>query len=108
MDKNKELANLMFPDITETVEDLEKKYPKRDLKEGARVIRFAPSPTGFLHTGALYTSLAGMRLAKESDGIYFLRIEDTDRKREVKGVIKDFIKELNEFGIVPDEGAGAG
>ena len=104
MDKNKELANLMFPDITETVEDLEKKYPKRDLKEGARVIRFAPSPTGFLHTGALYTSLAGMRLAKESDGIYFLRIEDTDRKREVKGVIKDFIKELNEFGIVPDEG----
>ena len=98
------LADLMFPDIVETVEDLEKRYPKRDLKEGARVMRFAPSPTGFLHTGALYTSIAGMRLAKQTDGIYFLRIEDTDRKREVEGSIGMFTKEMKEFGIVPDEG----
>jgi glutamyl-tRNA synthetase len=102
--KNKELANLMFPDVTETVEDLEKKYPKRNLKDGAEVIRFAPSPTGFLHTGALYTSLAGNRLAKQTDGIYYLRIEDTDRKREVEGSIGMFTREMNDFGIVPDEG----
>lgn len=104
MDKNKELANLMFPEIDKTIEDLEKRYPKRELPEGARVIRFAPSPTGFLHTGALYTSLAGMRLAKESKGVYYLRIEDTDRKREVKGSIKAFTEEMKEFGIIPDEG----
>ncbi|MDD3303645.1 MAG: glutamate--tRNA ligase [Clostridia bacterium] len=104
MDKNKELADLMFPDINETVEELEKMYPKRNLPEGAKVIRFAPSPTGFLHTGALYTSIAGMRLAKESNGIYYLRIEDTDRKREVAGSIKAFTDEMKEFGIVPDEG----
>ena len=102
--KNLELANLMFDDVKETVEDLEKKYPKRDLKSGAEVIRFAPSPTGFLHTGALFTSLFGNRLAKQSGGIYYLRIEDTDRKREVEGSIAKFTKELSEFGIVPDEG----
>lgn len=102
--KNLQLANLMFADIKETVQDLEKKYPKRELKQGAEVIRFAPSPTGFLHTGALFTSLFGNRLAKQSNGIYYLRIEDTDRKREVEGSIAKFTKELNEFGIVPDEG----
>lgn len=102
--KNIELANLMFPDVNETVEDLEKRYPKRNLKDGAEVIRFAPSPTGFLHTGALYTSLAGNRLAKQSNGIYYLRIEDTDRKREVEGSIGMFTSEMKEFGIVPDEG----
>lgn len=99
-----ELAKLMFPDVTETVEDLERKYPKRDLKEGARVMRFAPSPTGFLHTGALYTSIAGLRLAKQTEGVYYLRIEDTDRKREVEGSIGMFTKEMKEFGITPDEG----
>lgn len=103
-EKYVELANLMFPNVIETVEDLEKRYPKRNLKEGARVMRFAPSPTGFLHTGALYTSIAGMRLAKQTDGIYYLRIEDTDRKREVEGSIGMFTKEMKEFGIVPDEG----
>lgn len=104
VEKYKELAELIFPDVTETVEDLEKKYPKRNLKEGAEVIRFAPSPTGFLHTGALYTSLAGNRLAKQSGGIYYLRIEDTDQKRQVEGSIGLFTKEMHEFGIVPDEG----
>ncbi len=102
--KNIELANLMFPDVNETVENLEKRYPERNLKDGAEVIRFAPSPTGFLHTGALYTSLAGSRIAKQSDGIYYLRIEDTDRKREVEGSIGMFTSEMKEFGIVPDEG----
>lgn len=103
-EKYEELANLMFPEITKTVEDLEKKYPKRDLKPGAEVIRFAPSPTGFLHTGALYTSLAGSKIAHQTGGIYYLRIEDTDQKRLVEGSIGAFTKEMNEFGIIPDEG----
>lgn len=104
--KNKymELANLIFPDIVETVEDLEKKYPKRDLKEGACVTRFAPSPTGFLHTGALYTSLVDKKLADQSGGVFYLRIEDTDRKREVPGSVKLFTDELRAFGITPTEG----
>ncbi len=102
--KNIELASLMFPDVEKTIQDLEERYPKRNLKDGAEVIRFAPSPTGFLHTGALYTSLAGNRLAKQSNGIYYLRIEDTDRKREVEGSIGMFTHQMNEFGIIPDEG----
>lgn len=99
-----ELANLIFPDVKETVEDLEKRYPKRDLKEGACVTRFAPSPTGFLHTGALYTSIVNKTLAKQTGGIFFLRIEDTDRKREVKDSVKDLTTQMIAFNITPDEG----
>ena len=103
-EKNKELANLIFPDITTTVEDLEKKYPKRNLKEGAKVTRFAPSPTGFLHTGALYTLLVNKKIAEQSEGEFFLRIEDTDRKREVEGSVSRFTDELKSFGIELKEG----
>ena len=73
----------MFPDVIDTIEDLEAKYPKRDLKEGAEVTRFAPSPTGFLHSGALYGSTLDMKIARQSGGVFYLRIEDTDTKREV-------------------------
>ena len=75
-----------------------------ELKEGAKVTRFAPSPTGFLHTGSLFTSLVAYKIAKDSDGIFYLRLEDTDTKREVSGSAELLIKQLKEFNIVADEG----
>ncbi len=99
-----ELAYLIFPDVDDTVEDLEVKYPVRRLKKDACVTRFAPSPTGFLHTGALFTSLVDKILAHQSEGKFYLRIEDTDQKREVKGSVNLFTKELKAFGLEPDEG----
>ena len=99
-----DLANLIFPNINLTIDDLEKKYPVRDLKEGAMVTRFAPSPTGFLHTGSLFTSLISYRLAKQSGGVFYIRLEDTDTKREIEGSGTDLVKQLNYFGIIPDEG----
>ena len=81
MNYNK-LAELIFPDITGTVDDLEVKIPKRDLPEGAKVTRFAPSPTGYMHIGGLYAAMISRKLAKQSGGVFYLRIEDTDRKRE--------------------------
>ena len=99
-----ELAYLIFSDVDETVDDLEIKYPERRLKEGAKVTRFAPSPTGFLHTGALFTSLVDKKIAEQSEGLFYLRIEDTDTKREVKDSVKLFTKELKAFGLTPDEG----
>ena len=98
------LAELIFPDITETIADLEKRYPKRDLPEGAIVTRFAPSPTGFLHTGSLFTSLVAWRFAKQTGGVFYFRLEDTDTKREIKGSDVELLDQLKEFGIVPDEG----
>ena len=88
---NIKLADLIFPEITETIEDLEKRFPKRDLKEGAEVTRFAPSPTGFLHIGGLFGSLIDMTVANQSGGKFILRIEDTDKKREVENGIKFFV-----------------
>lgn len=102
MEKYIELSNLMFPEINKTVEDLEKMYPKRNV-EGA-VTRFAPSPTGFLHTGALFTSLVGKRIAAQTGGIFYLRIEDTDKKREVENSVTLLTSEMHKFGITPDEG----
>ena len=102
-----ELAYLIFPDVHETVEDLEVKYPVRRLGKDACVTRFAPSPTGFLHTGALFTSLVDKILAKQSEGIFYLRIEDTDQKREVAGSVKLFTEELKRYGLEPDEGVVA-
>lgn len=104
MSKYEELSNLIFPDVNETVEDLEKRYPKRNLEDGAFVTRFAPSPTGFLHTGALFTTLVDKLLAKQNNGTYYLRIEDTDSKREVPGSVKLFTEELEKFGLAPSEG----
>jgi len=103
-DENIQIANLLFPDVKDTVDDIFKKYPKRNLEEGAMVLRFAPSPTGFLHTGSVYTSMVGVKLARQSDGIAILRIEDTDKKREVEGGISLIVNGLKGFGIEFDEG----
>ena len=102
------LAELLFPDVKETPEELELRYPKRDLPEGAKVTRFAPSPTGFVHFGGLFPSMTGERLAHQSGGVFFLRIEDTDAKREVPGAAEGLIKTLARYGIEFDEGAVIG
>ena len=104
MATNEDLANLLFPDVTESIEDLEARYPARDLKEGAQVTRFAPSPTGFLHTGSLFTSLISYTVAKSTGGVYFFRLEDTDTKRTIEGSGDLLISQLAAFGIVADEG----
>ena len=101
------LAELLFPDITTTAEDMEARYPKRDLPEGAMVTRMGPSPTGFIHLGNLYGALTDERLAHRSGGVAFLRIEDTDDKREVEGAVPMLIDALDYFGIRFDEGATA-
>ena len=101
---NEQLANIIFPDIKETIEDLEKRYPNRNLKDGAEVTRFAPSPTGFLHTGSLFTSLICKKVATQSGGIFYVRLEDTDTKREIQGSGEQLISQLKIFGITPDEG----
>jgi glutamyl-tRNA synthetase len=101
---NKYLANLIFPDVTETLDDLEKRYPERNLPEGAEVTRFAPSPTGFLHTGSLFTSLVAQKVAVQGGGVFYTRLEDTDTKREIAGSGEDLIRQLAVFGVVPSEG----
>ena len=100
----KELAELLFPNITTTVEEIEKKYPKRNLLEGAKVTRFAPSPTGFVHMGSLLSAFENYRFAHDSNGVFFLRIEDTDQERSVENGISGIVRDLANFGIVPDEG----
>ena len=99
------LAELLFPNITEMPGDVEAKYPPRQLSEGAKVTRFAPSPTGFVHFGGLFPSTVGERLAHQSGGVFYLRIEDTDAKREVEGAAEGLIKTLAKYGINFDEGA---
>ncbi len=99
-----ELADLIFPDVKLTVADLEKRYPERNLPDGAEVTRFAPSPTGFLHTGSLFTSLVSSKCASQTQGVFFMRLEDTDQKREVAGSGNDLINQMHIFGINPDEG----
>ena len=104
MNNLKELADLMFPDVTLTPDDMEKKYPERNLEEGAEVTRFAPSPTGFVHMGSLLSAFEDFKAAKDSKGIFYLRIEDTDSERTVENGIEGIIKDLANFDIVPDEG----
>lgn len=99
------LAELLFPEVTETPADMEKKYPPRNLPEGAKVTRFAPSPTGFVHFGGLLPTTTGERLAHQSGGVFILRIEDTDAKREVPGAAEALIVTLAKYGIHFDEGA---
>lgn len=99
------LAELLFPNVKETPEDMEKRFPSRELPEGAKVTRFAPSPTGFVHFGGLFPSTVGERLAHQSGGVFFLRIEDTDDKREIEGAAEALIKTLAHYGINFDEGA---
>ncbi len=98
------LAELLFPDITKTVEDYEALYPVRNLKEGARVTRFAPSPTGYLHIGGLFGALVDVLTAKATGGISYLRIEDTDKKREIEDGVSTVINGFKAFGIEFDEG----
>ncbi|MBR0295464.1 MAG: glutamate--tRNA ligase [Bacilli bacterium] len=101
---NQELANLIFPDVKETIEDLEKRYPKRNLPEGAEVTRFAPSPTGFLHTGSLFTAMICQKVAKQSGGVFYVRLEDTDTKREISGSGEQLLSQLKLFNVIPNEG----
>lgn len=103
-DKLKELADVMFPNVTKTVKDYEKIYPKRDLKDGAIVTRFAPSPTGFVHMGSLLGAFQAYKVAKETNGVFYLRIEDTDQKRSVENGITGILNDLKNFDIIPDEG----
>lgn len=98
------LAELLFPNIKKRPEDYLKQYPKRDLKEGAYVTRFAPSPTGYLHIGGVYQATAGLFFAKKSGGVFYLRLEDTDAKREVAGAANIIYPALKEFGVEPMEG----
>lgn len=98
------LAELIFPNVDKTTEYYFEMYPKRELKEGAKVLRYAPSPTGFQHIGGVYAALINERLAHQSEGVFYLRIEDTDQKREVKGAIDDTIKTMEYFGMHFDEG----
>lgn len=104
MDKYIQLAELIFGDIKQTIADLEKKYPKRALTPSAKVTRFAPSPTGFLHTGSLFAALISSTVARLSNGIFFIRLEDTDTKREIEGTGELLVKELAKFEVVPNEG----
>ncbi len=99
------LANALVPDEVQPLEYYEEKYPLRNLKEGAQVTRLAPSPTGFMHLGNLYVALANERIAHQSGGVFYLRIEDTDDKRKVEGAVEVIHQSLKYFGVNFDEGA---
>lgn len=99
------LAELLFSQVTDTPEDLEARYPQRELPQGAVVTRMAPSPTGFVHLGNLVQGLTSERMAHQSGGVLFLRVEDTDAKREVPGAVQVLIETLKHYGIHFDEGA---
>lgn len=98
------MEELLFPSIDKTPADYETMYPARNLPEGAKVTRFAPSPTGFLHFGSLFAAFVCAHTAGQ-DGVFYLRIEDTDKKREVANAVSDMVSGLRNFGIVPNEGA---
>lgn len=102
----KKLADLLFPDITNTPDYYEEKFPYRKLPSKAEVTRMAPSPTGFIHLGNLYSALADERIAHKNGGVFYLRIEDTDEKRKVDGAVETIINALKYFNIEFDEGAG--
>ena len=99
----KDLADLIFPDAKD-ISYYEEKYPERNLPEGAVVSRFAPSPTGFVHIGGLYQALVAKEMTKKTSGVFFLRVEDTDQKREVENGVTGIVNSLKDFDILPDEG----
>ena len=101
----KALAELLFPQVTATPADLEAQFPPRDLPAGAVVSRMAPSPTGFVHLGNLVQGLISERMCHQSGGVLFLRVEDTDAKREVPGAVEVLIDTMNRYHIHYDEGA---
>ena len=103
---NAQLAQLLFPDVDKTPEYYEEKFPYRKLPSKAQVTRMAPSPTGFIHLGNLYSALADERIAHRNGGVFYLRIEDTDEKRKVDGAVETIINVLRYFDIEFDEGAG--
>jgi len=98
-----DLANLVFPDVKD-INYYEEKYPRRNLDDGAIVTRFAPSPTGFVHVGGLYQALVANKSAKQTNGVFFLRIEDTDQKREIENGVTGIVNSLQDFDMSPDEG----
>lgn len=104
---NKALATLLFPETTLLPQDMENKYPERQLPDNAAVTRIGPSPTGFVHLGNLYNAIIAERLAHQSNGVFYLRIEDTDNKREVEGAVDTLINAMAYFGVKFDEGATA-
>ena len=108
MNSNELMAELLLPNITKTTDYYENLYPARNLPEGARVTRIAPSPTGYLHLGTLFAALVNRITATSTNGIFYTRIEDTDKKREIEGGIEDIIDGLNRFGITIDEGFVSG
>ena len=107
-DERIELAELLFPNIKHDRNYYENMYPERKLKEGAMVTRFGPSPTGFVHMGSLFGSFCDSVFAKQSDGIFYLRIEDTDQKRSIENGIDGIFSDLDAFDIVPDESSIVG
>lgn len=110
MEKNErvELAELLFPNIKKTREYYEELYPERNLPEGAMVTRFGPSPTGFVHMGSLFGSFIDSIYARQTNGVFFLRIEDTDQKRSVENGVEGIFEDLKSFDIIPDESTLAG
>ncbi len=98
----KDLANLIFPDVKDYTY-YEEKYVKRDLPEGTQVLRYAPSPTGFVHIGGLYQSLIAKKIAKQTGGVFYVRIEDTDQKREIENGANQILQALKDYDVSPDE-----
>jgi hypothetical protein len=101
--RRKELSQLLFPN-TKNTEEYIKQYPKRNLPEGTEVTRFAPSPTGFIHMGGIYTSMISRDIAKQTNGIFILRIEDTDKTREIENGVEQIAESLVKYNLLPDEG----
>ena len=99
----KDLANVIYPDL-KPIEYYEEKYRVRELPQGAEVTRFAPSPTGFVHIGGLYQCIIDRALAKQTGGVFILRIEDTDQKRKIENGVEQIINALAKFDFIPDEG----
>ena len=100
---NKDLADLIFPNLEHDVDYYESLYPERELKEGEKVTRFAPSPTGYMHIGNFMSALVDYSIAKSSNGIFFLRNEDTDKAREVSDAVDKIMETLYKYGMIPDE-----
>ena len=100
---NKDLADLIFPNVTKTVEDYEEMYPNRNLPEGAYVTRFAPSPTGYMHIGNFMSTVINYSLARNTNGVFFLRNEDTDKAREIADAVDKIMGTLKEYNMIPDE-----
>ncbi len=105
---NTEIINKIFPNITKTHADFEAQYPKRDLKDDAWVTRVGPSPTGFMHLGGIYMSLICKRFSAQTEGVFYLRVEDTDKKREVDGALDIIINSLKDYDLNPDESLDEG